>query len=125
MKIALIIVRTLIGLLFLFSSITFFFNLIPQPELTGNVKVFFEGLTAAIYLLPLVKAIELLCGIAFLSGRFVPLATVVIAPIAVNILLVHSFLAREGLPVAILLFLGLLFLAYANRKSYEPLLAAK
>ena len=125
MKIAVIIVRTLIGLLFLFSSITFFFNLIPQPELTGNVKVFFEGLTAAIYLLPLVKAIELLCGIAFLSGRFVPLATVIIAPIAVNILLVHSFLAREGLPVAIPLFLGLLFLAYAHRKSYAPLLAAK
>ena len=125
MKIATIIIRTLIGLLFLFSSITFFFNLIPQPELTGNLKVFFEGLTAASYLLPLVKAIELLCGIAFLTGRFVPLATVVIAPIAVNILLVHSFLAREGLPIAVCLFVGLLFLAYAHWKSYKPLLAAK
>ena len=125
MKVAIIIVRTLIGLLFLFSSITFFFNLIPQPELTGNVKVFFEGLTASVYLLPVVKAIELLCGMAFLSGRFVPLATIVIAPIAVNILLVHSFLAREGLPVAIPLFLGLLFLAYAHRESYKPLLTAK
>jgi uncharacterized membrane protein YphA (DoxX/SURF4 family) len=125
MKIAVIIVRTLIGLLFLFSSITFFFNLIPQPELTGNLKVFFEGLTAAVYLLPIVKAIEMLCGIAFITGRFVPLATVVIAPIAVNILLVHSFLARDGLPIAIPLFLGLLFLAYAYRNSYKPLLTAK
>ncbi len=82
-------------------------------------------MTASGYLLPLVKTIELLCGIAFVSGRFVPLATVLIAPIAVNILLVHAFLAPEGLPVAALLFLGIIFLAFAYRKNYEPLLTAK
>lgn len=85
------------------------------------MKLFSDGINASGYLMPLVKIIELLCGLAFVSGRFVPLATVLIAPIAVNILLVHAFLAPEGLPVAIPLFAGLLFLAYVNRKSYEPL----
>jgi putative oxidoreductase len=125
MKIAVIIVRVLIGLLFVFASVTYFLNLIPTPEFKGNVKVFNDGIAASVYLMPLVKTIELLCGIAFVSGFFVPLALVLIAPIAVNILLFHVFLDRTGLPVVIPLFLGLLFLAYTNRKSYEPLFVAK
>jgi putative oxidoreductase len=44
MRIALIIVRSLMGLLFLFSSITFLFKLITLPELTGAMKIFSEGL---------------------------------------------------------------------------------
>lgn len=126
MKIAALIVRTLIGLVFLFASVTFFLNLIPQPELDdGKLKLFMNGINAATYLMPLVKTFELLCGIAFVAGRFVPLAIVLIAPIAVNILLVHAFLAPEGLPFAILLFCGLLFLAFFYRKNYESLFAAK
>lgn len=38
MKIAIIIVRTLIGLLFLFASVTYFLNLVPQPELEGKLN---------------------------------------------------------------------------------------
>jgi len=48
---------------------------------------------ATVYLMPLLKVTELLCGLAFISGRFVPLATVVIFPITLNILLFHTFLA--------------------------------
>ena len=75
--------------------------------------------------MPLIKITELLCGIAFVSGRFVPLATVVIAPITVNILLFHIFIDTAGLPVAIFLLLANLFLAYANREKYQPILEAK
>lgn len=125
MKIAIIIVRTLVGLLFLFASITYFLNLVPAPEMTGKPKIFMEGLAASGYIMPVVKVFELLCGLAFVSGRFVALAIVVIFPIAVNILLVHAFLLPDGLPVAIPLFLGILFLAYAHRKNYEPLFAAR
>lgn len=125
MKIAMIIVRTLMGLLFLFASISVLFNLIPKPELTGAVKTFNEGLDAAPYFLKLLKVTELLCGIAFVSGRFVPLATVVIAPIIVNILLFHVFLDRTGLPVAIFLVLANIFVAYYYRASYAGLLTAK
>ncbi len=125
MKIAIVIVRTLIGLLFLLASVTYFLNLAPQPELDGKMKLFSEGMAAAGYLLFLVKTIELLCGIAFVTNRYVALALVLIAPIAVNILLIHAFLAPAGLPMATPLFLGLLFLAYAYRKHYEPLFIAK
>ena len=125
MKIALVITRMLMGLLFLLSVIVVLFKLVPEPELQGNVKVFNEGLKASIYLMPLIKIVELFCAISFLSGRFVSLAAVVIFPISLNILLFHSFLAPEGIPVALFLFLGNLFLAYACRKNYVTLLAAK
>jgi putative oxidoreductase len=122
MKITLIIVRSLMGLLFLFSSIAFLFKLITPPEPTGAMKIFSDGLEASVYLLPTVKIIELICGIAFLSGRFVPLAAVLISPIIVNIFFIHAFLAPEGLPIAILLVLANSFIAYNYRENYKPLL---
>jgi uncharacterized membrane protein YphA (DoxX/SURF4 family) len=85
------------------------------------MKTFSDGLMASRYLMPMVKVIELACGIAFLSGRFIPLATLLIAPIIVNILLVHAFMGPSGLPTAIFLVLANGFLAYQDWDSYKPL----
>jgi uncharacterized membrane protein YphA (DoxX/SURF4 family) len=127
MKIAVIIVRVLIGLMFLFASVTFFLNpAAPPPEgLTGSTKTFFDGLAASGYILPVSKVFELLCALAFLSGRFVALAVVLIFPIALNILFINAIHLPSGLPIAIALFVGILFLAYANREKYQPFFAAK
>src|SRR5687767_9991990 len=123
MNTAVIIVRVLMGLLFLFASIPVLLNLFPQPELTGNTKIFMDGMNASKYLFPLIKITELLCGLAFVSGFFVPLATVVIAPIIINIFLFHVFVAPEqGLAVAVALVLANIFLAYANWDKFQPLL---
>jgi putative oxidoreductase len=125
MKIAAIVVRILMGLLFLMSSVMYFFHLYHQPELTGAVKTFNDGMNAAIYLFPLVKIVELVCAIAFISGLYIPLAAVVIFPNIVNILLYHAFLDPVGLPVAIFLVLANLFLAYYYRKNYAMLFVMK
>lgn len=125
MKITVLIVRILMGLMFAFASITVLFKLMPQPEPTGNVKIFMDGMAATVYMLTTIKVIELICSVAFLSGRFVPLATVVIFPINVNILLFHLFMAPEGLPVAVLLMIGNLLLAWYYRDRYKAMLTAK
>lgn len=125
MKITTTIIRILFGGLLLFGSIPYFLKLFPTPELTGAMKTFNDGIEAAGYLVPLVKAIELLCGLAFVLNRFVVLATIVIFPIAVNILLVHSFLAPEGLPIAIFVMAANLFLAYRNKEHYSNLFIPK
>jgi len=121
MKIAVIIVRVLMGLMFAFASIVVLFKLVPQPEQTGDVKIFMDGVTASVYMMTTIKVIELICAVAFLSGRFVPLAAVVIFPITLNILLFHLFLGPEGLPVAILLMIGNLFLAWHYKDKYKAL----
>jgi len=121
-KIATVIARVLMGLVFLFAAITYFFALIEPPPPTGAMQTFNDGLEAAGYIMPIVKTLELLCGVAFVTGRFVPLATVVITPILVNIVGVHAVLAPEGLPLALFLVLANGFVAYRHREAYAPLL---
>lgn len=125
MKIAVIVVRSLMGALFLFGSITFLFKLITPPETTGAMKVFNDGLAASGYLMNLVKITELICGLLFISGRFVPLASILISPVIVNIFFVHVFLDPQNLPVAIVLILMNSFLAYTNWDKYKPLFESK
>jgi putative oxidoreductase len=127
MKIAMIIVRTLMGLMFLFASVVVLFKIDmgKMPEMSEANKTFMAGVMASGYLLTFIKVTELVCSILFLTGRFVTLATVVIFPITINILLSHIFVAPEGIPTAALLLIGNLFLAYYYRKNYETLFAVK
>ena len=125
MKITMIVLRTLMGLLFLFASITYFFKLVPTPPLAGDMKTFNDGLMASHYLMPTAKIIELLCGLAFVTGRFAPLAAVLIAPLIVNITLIAVFLAPEGIAVAAFLVIANGFVAYYHRDRYAPLFQAK
>jgi putative oxidoreductase len=126
MKIATIFVRVLLGLVFLAASIVVLFHLMKHPpELTGNAKLFMDGLNATGYFITFLKVTELVCGLAFVTGLFVPLATVVIFPITLNILFYHTYVDPSGLPVAIALMAANLFLAFACRKHYRALLAVK
>ncbi|MBK9225002.1 MAG: DoxX family protein [Flavobacterium sp.] len=119
MKIATIIIRILIGLLLLFASVSFFLKLVPEPVTTGDFKAFQVGLVASVYLMPLAKTVELLCGLAYISGKFVTLANIVILPVSLNILLINYFLSPETLPIAIFVFLGNLFLIYRYWDNYK------
>ncbi|HMK07261.1 MAG TPA: hypothetical protein VK476_07005, partial [Flavobacterium sp.] len=104
MKIATIIVRTLIGLLLLYAAGMFFLKLAPEPVTTGDFKAFQVGLVASAYLMPLAKGIELICGLAFVSGRYVTLANLLILPVTLNILLINIFLTPENLLVGVFVF---------------------
>ena len=125
MKVSIIIVRILVGLLFLFASTVVLFKLMPIPEAKGAVKVFMNGVLATGYLFPLIQITELLCALAFLSGRLAKLATVVIFPITLNILFYHIFVMPEGLPLAVVMMAANLFLAYCYRDNYKSLLEWK
>jgi len=125
MKYVMIIVRTLMGLLFLFGAVAYFFNLVTPPPLEGSMKTFNEGLAASGYFFTLLKVTELVCGLLLITGRFVPLALVILSPIIVNIFFVHALLDRTGLPVAIFLVLANFFLAYFYRDAFKPLLTPK
>jgi putative oxidoreductase len=127
MKIAMIIVRTLMGLLFIFAAVVVLFNLFPPPTEFPNevARKFNEGMFAPAYFVKLLKITELLCGIAFVVGRYVPLATVVIAPVIINIFMYHTFVDTSGLPVAIFLVAANIFVAYYYRDHYKGLLTAK
>lgn len=119
MKIAAIVVRILIGALLLFGSVVYFLKLFPEPTLTGNLKTFNEGLAASGYLMNLVKGLEFLCGLAFISGKFIRLANLVLLPISVNIVLVHLCLDPANIGAGAFLFIGNLFMIYRYWESYK------
>jgi uncharacterized membrane protein YphA (DoxX/SURF4 family) len=121
MKITTIIIRTMLGLLFLYTSVSYFFHLTPEPASTGEFKAFQLGIVASVYLLPLAKAIELLCGLSFITGKFMTLANIMIFPVTFNILLINYFLTPENLPIALFVFVGNLFLIYTHWENYRGL----
>lgn len=126
MKIFIVIIRSIIGLFLLFASISYFAKVggEHQPP-TGDLKIFMDGVMASKYLLPLAKYIELLCGIALVSGRFVALANLVLLPVTLNIFLIHAFMHQEDLPVGILLLVANIFLIYTKWDSYKNIITMR
>ncbi|MEL1241066.1 DoxX family membrane protein [Flavobacterium flavipallidum] len=121
MKIATLIVRTLMGAIFLCTSISYFLNLNPETASTGDFKAFQVGLIASTYLMPLAKTVEFLCGLSFVFGKFTTLANIVIFPVIINILLINYFLRPTDLPIAVAVFAGNLFLIYSHWQNYKGL----
>jgi uncharacterized membrane protein YphA (DoxX/SURF4 family) len=117
--------RILLGLVFFVFGLNFFFHFIPQPPMSGPPADFAAAMAATGYLFRLVKVTEVVGGLLLLSGRFVPLALALLAPVIVNIIFFHAFLAPSGIALPIVV-LGLeIFLAWAYRDAYRPMLAAK
>jgi len=121
MRVFTIIVRILIGLLLIFGSVVYFLKLFPVPEMTGDLKTFNEGMDASHYLMPFVKGVELLCGLSFLTGKFVKITAIMLLPISINIVLVHLFLDPKNIAAGIILFVANIFIIYRNWDSYKHL----
>lgn len=108
-----LVARLLLGFVFFAFGLAGLLNLLPAPpDLPERLMAFNGGLMASIYFMPLLKATEAVCGLMLLTGFFVPLSLVILAPIVLNIFLVHAFLAPSGLPLAIVLGLLLVYLAF-------------
>ncbi|REH00926.1 DoxX family protein [Flavobacterium aquicola] len=124
MKTATLFIRTIIGILLVLVSLAYFFNLMPDLSTSGDFKAFQLGLISSVYLMPMVKAIELLCGISYLTGKYVTLSNIVVLPVSINILFINFFLNPNGIPLALFVFLGNLFLIYSYWKNYKSLFKA-
>src|SRR5690606_493687 len=83
------------------------------------------ALAATGYMLPMIKTVEVVAVLLLLFGRYVPLALALLAPDIVNIFLFHVFLAPSGLPIAVLLVLLGVYLAWSYRDLYRPMLSAR
>lgn len=124
MKIAVIIVRVLLAVMYLFASVSYFLNIMPKaPEMTAAQTSFMTGLMASVYLFPLIKITELVGGILLLIGRTAPLAALLIFPVTLNIFLYHVFLGPKDLPMVVVMLLFNLFLFYAYRAKYLPIVS--
>ena len=117
--------RLLLGAIFTVFGLNGFLHFIPQPPPSGLVAAFVGGLGASGYFFPLLKGTEVLVGLALLSNRYVPLALTVLAPIVVNIVAFHAFLAPSGIVLPLVIVALGLYLAYTERAVFAPVLRAR
>ena len=126
MKIATHIVRTLLGLVFFVFGINGFKPFMPMPtDLPQEVMTVMGAFMSTHYLMPLIFGTQLVSGALLLTNCFAPLAVALLAPLIVNIVCYHVFFFHQGLEIAIVVALLEVFLAYAYRKAYAPMLALR
>jgi len=117
--------RVLLGLAFFVFGLNGFLHFLPQPPLSGPPANFAGALFATGYMFPLIKGTEVVASILLLSNRFVPLALAVLAPVLVNIVAFHAFLAPAGLALPLVLLALELYLARSYRDAFAPMLQAR
>ena len=117
--------RLFLGLVFTVFGLNFFLHFIPQPPAPPRAAAFAGALFASGYLFPLLKVTEIAAGLLLLTGFFVPLALAVLAPVIVNIVGFHLFLAPAGLPLPLAVLAAELFLAWSYRAAFAPMLHAR
>src|SRR5579875_2278831 len=125
MKIASVISRYLLGLMFTVFGLNGFLNFIHQPPPVNPLAIQFFVAISSSHFASFFFAVQLISGLLLLSGFFVPLALTLLAAEIYNILAFHLTFAPESIAPALAasVLWVLVFLQY--RQSFNGVLAPK
>jgi putative oxidoreductase len=122
MKILTIIVRILLGLIFVFFGSNGLLHFLPMPPLPQGVTgEYLHAFFASGYVY-VISGFQVAGGLLLLIGRFVPLGLTILAAIIVNIWAFHLLMAPEGLPPAVVVTILELFLVWSYRDRFAGIL---
>jgi putative oxidoreductase len=124
MKIAVLVARVLLGLMFLVFGLNGFLNFLHMPMPAGLAGQYMGVLFVSHYLLA-VFLVEIVGGMLLLSGQFIPLALVLLGPVIFNILLFHAFLFPAGFPPALLATILWFIIFYGVRQAFAGIFVQK
>ena len=115
--------RLLFGLAFAVFGLNGFLDFLPHPTTPppAGAAEFGYALLKTGYMFPLIKGTELAVGLLLLANLWVPFALILLAPVLVNIVAFHAFLAPDGLGLALVLVAFELGLAWHYRSAFRPL----
>ena len=121
MKIATIIARILLGLVFTVFGSNAFLHFIPMPPMSGPAGAFMGAMMDTGYV-KVVGFCQVAGGLILLIGRYIPLGLTLLGPVIVNILCFHIFMNHQGLPIALVVAALALFLLWRHRTNFTGLL---
>jgi putative oxidoreductase len=125
MKVATIILRILLGLVFLVFGINKIHQLFPTgPMPTGPAGIFIGAMIDTKYF-AIVGFLEALGGLLLVGNRFVPLGLTILGPIIVNIFLTGLLMDQHGIPMAGAVTAIWLFLFWRYKNNFMPLFESK
>src|SRR3954464_11200949 len=122
MKYVIVIVRVLLGLMFVvFGSNAFFKFMGPPPEMHGQAGSSMTALLSSgyMYVIAMLQGLGGLC--LLLGARFVPLGLTLLGRVIVNIVLYHLFLEPTGLPISLVTAAMSLFLLWIYRFKFPAI----
>ena len=122
MKIVTIVARVLLGLIFVVFGSNIFLRFIPMPPPPPGLLGDFTKALFASHYLHVVAVFQIVGGLLLLIGRFIPLGLVLLAPVIVNIDLVHILMDPSGLPLAVVISILELFLIWRYRDAFAGVL---
>jgi putative oxidoreductase len=120
MRIAALISRILLGLVFVVFGLNGFLNFIKGPLPSGVAGQFLGALMQSHFVL-VISAVELAGGALLLANRYVPLALVLLGPVIVNIFFYHLLMDRSGLIIAIVVIILWGLIALRHRQYFSGL----
>ena len=120
MKIAALIARILLGLVFVVFGLNGFLNFIKGPLPSGVAGQFLGALMQSHFVF-VISAVELAGGALLLANRYVPLALVLLGPVIVNIFFYHLLMDRSGLIIAIVVIILWGLVALRHRQYFSGL----
>jgi putative oxidoreductase len=123
-KVATIIARVLLGLIFVVFGLNIFLHFIPTPPPPPSLVGDFSKALLLSHYLHVVGALQVIGGALLLIGRFVPLGLLLLGPVIVNIDLVHILMDPSGLPMAAFVSILAIFLLWRHRDAFAGLLRA-
>jgi len=125
MKIAAMIARYLLGLMFLVFGSSMFLHFIPMgPMPTGLAGQFSAALFAAHYFY-VVGPFMVISAVLFLVNRFVGLGLTLLGPVLVNILAYHLLMDPGGIGMGAFATLLWLLVAWQHRTVFAKLFVAR
>jgi putative oxidoreductase len=124
MKIAVLVARILLGLIFVVFGLNGFLNFLHAPMPTGQAGQYMGVMFGSFYM-HFVFLVQLVGGLVLLSGQFIPLALVLLGPVLVNILLFHISFQPAGLPPGLLSAVLWLIIFFGYRRSFAGVWAQK
>jgi putative oxidoreductase len=125
MKIAILIARVLLGLLFFVFGLNGILHFLPMPAMPPSDATTFTTILMTHNYFTVVALLMVIAGLLLLVGRYVPLALVLLGPILVNILLYHLTLMHgSGIGMGVFATVLELFLIWAYRLSFRGLFDA-
>ena len=125
MRIAALIARLLLGLIFVVFGLNAFLQFMPMgPMPTGLAGQFIGALVQSHYMW-VVAVLQIIGGVLLLVNRYVPLGLVLLGPVIVNILLYHLLLNPVGMGMAVLVTALWLIVFYWYRGAFSGIFAQR
>lgn len=118
-KTILLVLSVLLGLFLVNAGLNKFFNYMPMPENMPEAIVKDSMAMMEIeWLMPLIAWAEIIGGLLLAIPKTRALGALVIFPVMVGILLTHIFVAPDGLLMAVIMWVVLLWIMIDNKDKY-------